>query len=179
MRIPVFVSSPTALSPAQEKSRSALIKFLDDFNLEARALGRSDYPAELPLREVPVIARHCAGGVILGFEQFQATAGVWKRGTKAQTAMPAKTTVPFPTPWNHLEAGILFGLGLPILIFKEDGISGGVFDNGVTDVFVHKMPPGRPNAADSESLKEVFLKWHAKVSARYYGKGSQSVRDPS
>jgi len=168
MRIPVFVSCPTSLSPRQEGSRSALVRFLDELNLEPRALGRSDYPAEFPLREVVVIANHCAGGLILGFEQFHTTTGTWKRGAKDQRKVPAKGSALFPTPWNHLEAGILFGLGLPILIFREDGISGGVFDDGVTDVFVHKMPPPRPKSADQASLKEVFLKWHARVSARYY-----------
>jgi hypothetical protein len=68
-----------------------------------------------------------------------------------------------------LEAGILFGLKLPILIFREQGISGGVFDDGVTDVFIHKMPVSKPTNSDRESLKEVFLKWHARVSAHYFG----------
>jgi hypothetical protein len=152
-----------------------LIRLLDEFNLEPRALGRSDYPSELPLREVLVIARHCAGGIILGFEQFQATAGTWKRGVKAdpekgekgERKLGPEETACFPTPWNQLEAGILFGLGLPILIFSEDGISGGVFDKGVTDVYVHKMPVAQLKI--NESLRAVFLKWHAKVSARYYG----------
>jgi hypothetical protein len=84
MRIPVFVSCPTALSAEQQASREKLIEFLEELNLEPRALGRSDYPSELPLREVLVIARHCAGGLILGFEQFQATAGIWKRGLGAE-----------------------------------------------------------------------------------------------
>jgi hypothetical protein len=168
MRIPVFVSCPTSLSPKQEGSRTTLIRFLDDLHMEPRALGRSDYPAEFPLREVLVIANHCAGGLILGFEQFQATAGTRKRGTKDESKIRPGESALFPTSWNHLEAGILFGLGLPILIFREDGISGGVFDNGVTDVFVHKMPAARPSNADKEGIKEVFLKWHARVSARYY-----------
>lgn len=169
MKIPVFVSCPTSLNGRQEGSRSTLVKFLDEFNLEPRALGRTDYPAEFPLREVLVIARHCAGGVILGFEQFQATAGTWKRGTKSEKKLGAKQSVSVPTPWNHLEAGILFGLKLPILIFREQGISGGVFDDGVTDVFIHKMPPSRPTKSEEASLKEVFLKWHARVSAHYFG----------
>src|SRR5262245_53838427 len=80
MKIPIFVSCPTSLNPKQESSRRALMRFLDEFNLEPRALGRSDYPAEFPLREVLVIAKHCAGGIILGFEQFHATSGTWKRG---------------------------------------------------------------------------------------------------
>jgi len=169
MKIPVFVSSPTSLSRSQEASRSALMKFLDEFNLEPRALGRTDYPAEFPLREVLVIARHCAGGLIMGFEQFQATAGTWKRGTRSESKLGAGQSISIPTPWNHLEAGILFGLKLPILIFREEGISGGVFDNGVTDVFVHNMPTSRPIKSDVQSLKEVFLKWHARVSAHYFG----------
>jgi len=172
MKIPVFVSCPTALSPDQEAARSVLTQFLDELNLEQRALGRSDYPSELPLREVLVIARHCAGGLILGFEQFQATSGTWKRGAGAgagERKLSADDVVSFPTPWNHLESGILFGLGLPLLIFRETNISGGVFDNGVTDVFIHKMPGANISAKERESLKEVFLKWHGKISTRYYG----------
>jgi hypothetical protein len=63
----------------------------------------------------------------------------------------------------------LFGLNLPLLIFKEPTISGGVFDIGVTDVFIHKMPKGRISESDQESLKEVFLKWYGRVSTFYYG----------
>jgi len=171
MKIPVFVSCPTALSSAQEASRTVLIQFLDELNLEPRALGRSDYPSEFPLREVLVIARHCAGGLILGFEQFQATSGTWRRGVGVETGermLLPEEAISFPTPWNHLEAGILFGLGLPLLIFRERTISGGVFDNGVTDVFIHKMPNANISVMEQASLKEVFLKWHGKVSTHYY-----------
>src|SRR5262245_29146767 len=171
MKIPVFVSCPTSLNKEQEAARFVLMQFLDELNLEPRALGRSDYPSELPLREVLVIAEHCAGGVVLGFEQFQATSGVWKRGLGLEAGermLADKETVSFPTPWNHLEAGILFGLGLPLLIFRESTVTGGVFDNGVTDVYIHKMPSPSITTEGKGSLKEVFLKWHAKVSARYY-----------
>jgi hypothetical protein len=170
MKIPVFVSCPTALNSAQEGARTVLIQLLDELNLEPRALGRSDYPSDLPLREVLLIARHCAGGLILGFEQFQATSGTWKRGVEGgeRHFSSSDAAVSFPTPWNHLEAGILFGLGLPLLIFRESTISGGVFDNGVTDVFIHKMPDANMPAREMGSLKEVFLKWHGKVSTRYY-----------
>ena len=171
MRIPIFVSSPTALNPDQVASRNVVMGFLEELNLEARALGRSDYPSELPLREVLVIAKHCAGGVILGYEQFQATAGTWKRGLgpkKGERKLRPKETASFPTPWNQLEAGILFGLGLPLLIFREPGISGGVFDNGVTDVFIHPTPTSKISNEGRASLKQVFLKWYAKASAHYY-----------
>lgn len=161
MDIPVFVSCPTSLNPGQEKARDIVRSHLRRLKLEDRALGRSDYPTVSPLREVLAIARHCAGGVILGFEQFRSLDGVSKPGTPGQE--PQKE-VSFPTPWNNLEAGILFGLDVPLLIFKESGVTGGVFDAGATDVFVHPMPDKRGDAG----VEDVFLKWQSKVRQKYY-----------
>lgn len=167
MLIPVFLSAPSIenLNPEQKTGYDAIVSNLEDFGLEARSLGKSDYPAEFPMKEVIHLARQCSGAVILGFTQFVATSGIVKPGSANER--PA-ANVPFPTPWNQLEAGILFTLKLPVLVFKEKGIAGGVFDEGVTDVFVHKMP----NAADldkkSGSARQVLLKWQAKVRSRYY-----------
>ncbi len=140
MKIPVFVSSPTSLSPSQEAARTVIIRQLDDNDLEARALGRSDYPTELPLREVLLIARHCSGGIILGFEQFRASGGLKN----------------------------LFGLHLPTLVFREDGITGGIFDTGVSDVFIHPMPPPNIKGAAKDALRQVFQRWAGKVREHYY-----------
>lgn len=168
MRIPVFVSCPTQLNAAQNRSREVVLGLLGDLQLEPRALGRSDYPKDVPLKEVYVIAKHCHGGVILGFEQFRATAGTWKRGTKERANVARSKPISFATPWNQLEAGILFGLNLPLLIFREADVDGGVFDVGTTEVFVHSMPPPRITESKRDELKEVFLKWHAEVSRHYY-----------
>ena len=163
MKIPIFLSSPTSLSAPQEASRKVIVDLLKELNLEPRALGRSDYPTELPLREVLVIAKHCAGGIILGFKQFMASGGILKPGTKFEKATVEQ--VMFPTPWNHLEAGILFSLGRPLMVFKEKGISGGVFDHGVTDVFVNDMPT---SGTQKNHLREAMLKWRDRVGTVYY-----------
>jgi hypothetical protein len=102
---------------------------------------------------------------ILGFEQLLVTTGIAKRGSSAQKTVK---NVIMPSPWNNLEAGILFGLGLPLLIFREKGLGGGVFDNGVTDVFVQNMPPATATRADSEQLRELILKWQSRVREHYY-----------
>jgi len=168
MKIPVFLSSPTNLNPEQSKARRIITNNLVGLHLEPRALGRSDYPKDFPLKEVYAIAKHCHGGIILGFEQFHATAGMWKRDTKEEEKINRKTPVSFPPPWNQLEGGILFGLRLPLLIFKEAHIQGGIFDEGTTEVFVHSMPPGRTSVKKDQELKEIFLKWHAEVSRHYF-----------
>jgi hypothetical protein len=165
MKIPIFVSCPTVLNVSQDKSRKIILSELEHLELEPRAIGRSDYPTELPLKEVYLLAKHCSGGIILGFEQFLSKSVILKRDTKEEEK---KNNVKFPTPWNQIEAGILFSLGLPLLVFREEGISGGVFDRGVTDVFIHKMPLAPIQMEEKKALTMVFLKWQASVREHYY-----------
>jgi hypothetical protein len=167
-KIPVFVSCPTTLTVEQNKKRKVITNILDDLLLEPRALGRGDYPKDFPLKEVYIIAKHCCGGLILGFEQLYVENGKRKRNSKEQKLITKEKPVLLPTPWNHLEAGILFGLKIPLLIFKEEGIEGGVFDYGITDAFIHTMPPPRPDKNKADELKQVFLKWFSQVSATYH-----------
>src|SRR4051794_6753585 len=103
MKIPVFVSCPTILNDSQQASRQLILDELDRFRLEPRALGRSDYPVDVPLREVLVLARRCAGGIILGFAQLLISEGVNKPGTPQERDV---RSFPMPSPWNHIEAGI-------------------------------------------------------------------------
>jgi len=163
-KIPVFISCPTTLNKKQADLRKYLIEVIEDLNMEPRALGRSDYPKDYPLKEVAIIARRCSGGIILGFEQVRVSSGKIKAGTASESDI--KTEMLFPTPWNQIEAGILFGLKLPLLIFKEDGVSGGVFDNGISDAFVHTFP-SKLNNVKKDEIKQVIQKWFGQVSVLY------------
>ena len=169
MLIPVFVSMPNRLSNKQAAVQQLVFKELGDLGIEARNLGLTDYPTSFPLREVLTLAKHCSGGLILGFSQFEATAGTWKKDTPFKYKVGKNKPAQFPTPWNQLEAGILFALDIPLLVFRESGISGGVFDNGVTDLFVHSMPQPDPEYNEMKALRAVFQKWTAQVRAHYYG----------
>lgn len=165
MKVPIFLSCPTVLSETQKKQRKVITNILKELLLQPRALGRSDYPKDFPLKEVYIIAKHCAGGIIMGFEQVRLTEGIIKPGTDEERNIDGEMSI--PTPWNHLEAGILFGLKLPLLIFKEPGVSGGVFDYGITDVFVHNMPPAEPDKKKLREIKQVILRWYAEVDTFY------------
>jgi hypothetical protein len=141
---------------------------LDEYGLEARSLGQSDYPTRLPLREVVTIAKHCAGGLILGFEQQFAPEIEIRRGLTSPRGVLKALNVSYPTPWNNLEGGILFSLDLPLLVFREEGVSGGIFDNGVSDVFIHPMPSLASSGSFEPAVRDVFLKWQADVRRTYY-----------
>ncbi len=169
MLIPVFVSSPRDLNEVQDTALRTILGELGRVGLEARSLGRTDYPTSFPLREVFQLAKHCSGGLILGFTQFETNRGIWKQGTSNEANVNTKEKVVFATPWNQLESGILFALGLPLLVFREEGVSGGVFDIGTTDLFIQPMPMGKVTAAQRRSLKDVLRKWGGQVQSRYYG----------
>jgi hypothetical protein len=113
-----------------------------------------------------MMVRHCSGGVILGFEQLRVTAGTIK--SRSGRAEKIKKSISIPTAWNHLEAGVLFNHGIPIMIFKEPDVEGGVFDRGVTDVFIQPMPTESLSNEGLEDLDAVFQKWAGKVREHYY-----------
>jgi hypothetical protein len=166
MFIPVFISAPSTenLNPEQKSVYDAIIAAIGDLGLEERRLGQSDYPDQAPLQEVIQIARRCSGGIVLGFTQMMVQAGISKPGVQDKPM----NDVPLPTPWNHLEAGILFSLRLPVLVFREKGISGGIFDEGVTDVFIHKIPSVADFEKKAGSVRQVLMKWQARVRSHYY-----------
>lgn len=168
MLIPIFGSCPTHLSKKQDDVKRLLLGELGHAGLEWRSIGQTDYPTSCPLREVFFLAKHCSGGVVLGFSQFSTTSGTWKKGTPFEKRQSDKAS--FPTPWNHLETGILFSLGLPCLVFREPGISGGVFDNGVSDLFIHEMPNPRMPRSKRIALSQIVRKFAADVHGQYYGK---------
>lgn len=163
-KIPVFVSAPTSLNSDQQLSYDLILGLLDYENFERRALGRSDYPNDFPLKEVYYLARHCSGGIILGYTQMTADEAVVKPGTPQERR---QHSISLPTPWNHLEAGIIFSMGLPLMVFRQDGIEGGVFDNGVTDVFIQRLPVGTVSTQDRDQIKASMQFWAAKVREHY------------
>jgi hypothetical protein len=61
---------------------------------------------------------------------------------------------------------------LPVLVYRDDGIEGGVFDTGASEAFVHPMPDMSKLTAGSkeaEYLDFAFQRWVARVRNVYYG----------
>lgn len=81
----------------------------------------------------------CDGACILGLVQLRARDVTVKAGTNAETNVENAV---FATPWNQLEAGMALVRGLPLLVICEQGVAGGIFDDGVGDVFVHRLHGG-------------------------------------
>ena len=159
IKIPIFLSAPTSLSPLQVEAYELVKACLEDENLQGRALGRTDFPKSNPLSEVLYIARSCFGGIILGFQQTWITTGFVKINTTAQASAAQQL---LPTPWNQIEVGMLFALGKPIAIFREEGVTGGIFDTGSSDNYIIKL-----DKENSDGIREGIKTWASDVKMHY------------
>jgi hypothetical protein len=160
IKIPIFLSAPTILNPLQQVIYDAALNILDEEGLQPRALGRSDFPQSDPVTEVYYVARACYGGMVMGFAQVEFEQGVMKRGSPAEKPVGK---IVIPTPWNQIEAGILVALNRPILLFAEEGVTGGVFDQGALSGYLQKFRPDAFEAYDREQMRERIRHWSAAV----------------
>jgi hypothetical protein len=61
-----------------------------------------------------------------------------------------------------------FGYDSQFWFFREADITDGVFDNGVSDVFVHPIPSPDITGPAKSALKQVFQRRASKVCEHYY-----------
>lgn len=159
------MSTPTSLSDRQETVRTWIVNLIRELDLEPRSIGVTDFTGEAPLKEAALLARSCYGGVILGFSLYKSDLIV----KKPHANEPAQLrNVSFPTPWNHLEAGLLFALRRPIVVFKEAGVEqSGIFGLGESGLFVHTLPS--PDDFDVAYIrtKQVLNSWAVSVLDEY------------
>ena len=156
-RISVFISRPLKLTASQTRSLRLIEHYIAELGFDPKTVD-AKMLMEFPFREVHALARVCSGGVVLGFIK---QADLPERGKKSRASQTD------PTPWNQIEAGMLFSMGLPLLVFREPGVSGGIFDEASAGVFIHDMPKSLTKHKE-ESLREILLKWNAQVRTHYY-----------
>ena len=156
----VFISRPNDLTDDQQQVWQELDGFIRKLGLTPRVIGSVDYPNVAPLRSVVEVMHHCDGAIILGFRHTLIEKGRFKAGTAKEQVMQ---DVYLPTPWNHMEAGMAYQLGLPLMIICEAGMTGGIFDIGTTERFIHQFDLSTTDWIDSERFLQPFTAWHREV----------------
>lgn len=154
--IDVFVSRPTWVAPEFERGLAGFLGLLEDMDLKPRTLGATDYPNKAPLDEVIRLMDRCAGVVILGYPQIVATAGtVRNQGISGQLVLP--------TEWNHIEAGLAYARGLPLLVIHHTGIGRGIFDRGAISSFIYELDLTDPAWPLLEKVRGAVQTWKTDV----------------
>ena len=141
----------------QSTARTALLRELDDRQMDTFGLGRDDY-APVPWEQLRRAVTTADGVVVLGFRQLHVALGEWRPGTsEARTAAAW-----YPTPWTQIEAGMAVMADVPALVVADAEVGDGIF---APDVWGGRVF-GLPASADAAARREILDAWAAAVSAR-------------
>lgn len=154
--IDVFVSRPTWIPGEFEAGLDRFVAFLDSHDLRPRTIGITDYPAASPLDEVISLMRRCRGAIILGYPQLELLTGRIK-------GVELESPLDLPTEWNHIEAGLAYASGLPLLLIHHPGISRGVFDRGAVNRFIHEVDLAPHDWVLSSNIAGALKTWKSEV----------------
>lgn len=159
--IDIFLSRPIWLSQEFKRGFDNFLKFLETHELKPRTIGAGDYPNEAPLDEVISLMNQCKGAIILGYPQIKVEKGLLK-----DIEIPSNTLkeLYLPTEWNHIEAGLAYAKGLPLLVIHHIGVGRGIFDRGATKKFIYEVDLTYSDWSLTPEISGAFSKWKGNVS---------------
>jgi hypothetical protein len=152
----IFLSRPSLMSPEQEMAAGRWSRSLQRMGMEqiAPLIGYVGDTLWTTLRRNLEVAD---GALILGLGQLRIDEGCWRPDTVAPTDPPKW----WPTPWNHVEAGMAIMAGLPLLVIRENGVAGGVFDSCEWTDGIYGAD------LDSPATEPTVIAWASDVFARH------------
>jgi hypothetical protein len=104
------------------------------------------------LDDVIELMDECKGAIILGFPQIVITSGTLKDESLS-------CAMSLPTEWNHIEAGLAYAGGLPLLVIHDEGIGRGIFDRGAISTFLHQARFSDPAWPLAAPIQGALKKW--------------------
>lgn len=143
----VFLSAPSTRTPAQDSMYERIGELLSRDGLVVDTFPRREYPSSGVLAEIGRRLARCAGVIVLGLQSEGSDHDAPAAGA---------------TPWTHLEAGMAYGQGLPLLILREPGVCTGAFDDVVNGHRAHVVEVGA--VWDGPEVRAAIRPWLDDVS---------------
>lgn len=163
----IFLSRPTWVGPEFVQGLEAFTSILKSYKINPKTLGVSDYPTNTPLDEVISIMDQCVGAIILGYPQIEVKEGVLKGDI-------IDSSVILATEWNHIEAGLAYAKGLPLLVIHHKGVQRGIFDRGAISKFLYEVDLSNSTWFSEESIIGAIGTWREKLNNTNYVESSES-----
>lgn len=141
MAISVFLSHPRPNTEQQGSLVDRVRHYFRDRDLEPRTLGVSDYDTEVPLASIRRLMLECNGVLVLALRRYHIERGAAvfldSSGSRQEKDISGAWIT---SPWCHIEAGMGFQLGLPVLAFREKGVvADGVLEKGVMSSYMLEL----------------------------------------
>jgi hypothetical protein len=118
LSVDVFVSVGRTSTPEQEEFVAAVERCLLEQGLQPHTLGRSDWSSAEPLTAIRELMHRCSGAAVIAFERLHIENGLDLAGGDKEAISGAG----LPTIWNQIEATMAHVMGLPLLVFVQEGL---------------------------------------------------------
>ena len=158
MATQIFVSRPNWVPDSLNAGLDALERLLRSLDIEPRTIGRSDQPTQAPLDDVIRVLKECSGAIILGIPQLVVETGTLK-------GRPVSSALTLGTEWNHIEAGLAYASGLPLLVIHHTGVERGIFDRGAMNTFLYNKDFAQAAWALDADIQGALKAWKARCTA--------------
>lgn len=153
----VFISHPTPCNKDQKFFLSLIKKELEQYDLNPINLGQNNWSFESPLKPIKTLMEGCVAAIVIGLERHHCYIGYEKEFTKDSKETLHKYT---SSPWVHIEAGMAYQKGIPLLILKENKIyEEGIFDPQISNSFIFNFELKKMQKKLSPKLKQLILSW--------------------
>lgn len=174
MKIPVFLSTPKCFKKDQESFLRAVEELLSSEGLLPRTLGRSQYDMDAPLEGIRRMMAGSCGLLALAFRRTWIEKGVDKPDSDVGETSSPRDGVWLTSPYVQIEPAMAFQLGLPILVWREEGvIADGILDRGAMGCSMPSfdLKNGNPDLT-TERWREPMVEWIRRVRTVYNKRGA-------
>lgn len=142
-------------------------------------MGVGDYDTEVPLASIRRIMLECNGVLVLALRRYRVDQGATVFQDKQGVTQERDISGSYITsPWCHLEAGMGFQLGLPVLAFRESGvIADGVLEHGVMASYMPEisLDGDVDRFLESQEWRQLINRFEADVRELRRQKGIPSM----
>lgn len=115
----LFVSVGSTYSEEQEGFVQGLETFLQQNGCERLTVGRGRHYAKQPIAAAKDLMGQADGIIVVAFTRFLINSAAEKPGSDQASEICGRRT---PTVWNHIEAAMAYGLGVPMFMIIEEGL---------------------------------------------------------
>ena len=172
--ISIFLSYPKPFLQNQVDFITAVKKHLSDRGFEGRTLGVTDYDMKEPLTAIRRLMLESNGLISIAFRRLKIESAFGKPASDIGESDYKINDQWLTSPYCHIEPAMAFQVGLPILIFREEGvIPEGILEKGVTGTYLPEFNLSTPisNYFDSHHWKQIMGVWEGYVRSVVDNKG--------
>lgn len=158
--IDVFISHPTPCNKYQQSLLKLIDQKLEKYKLNPVNLGKKNWNYKKPMVPIKQLISGCKGAIIVGMERHHSFIGYEKETAAKKDDKKELVHKYSSTPWVHIEGGMAFQAGLPLLILKEKKLHPeGILDPNNSDSYIFEFEIEKNWKKLSPEMEKFIESW--------------------